>query len=160
MQHDGNILDVEIQENAKGKRPSTIKIWLSEWQRFTGPSINPLALYKRQSTSSLEGILKTQCLQDIKIHLRAAFAVGWYSSDQGHYKKRYHSTLPSCTTTDQTAPHLEVIEAIATLGVIADEAHLKRRLRVLHHGRCHYNRGHRFLGLVVKLHPPNNTASS
>lgn len=75
-------------------------------------------------------------------------------------QKRYHSTLPSCTTTDQTAPHLEVIEAIATLGVIADEAHLKRRLRVLHHGRCHYNRGHRFLGLVVKLHPPNNTASS
>lgn len=55
-------------------------------------------------------------------------------------------------------PHLEVVEVAVALDVVPDEAHLQRRLRVLHYGRRHHHGGHGLLGLVVQLHPAHDTA--
>lgn len=55
--------------------------------------------------------------------------------------------------------HLEVIQTAVALGVVADEDHLQRSLRVFYHSWRHHNRGHGVLSLIVQLHPPHNAAS-
>lgn len=55
--------------------------------------------------------------------------------------------------------HLEVVEVAVALDVVADEAHLQRRLRVFNHGRCHNHRSHGVVRLIVELHPAHYATS-
>lgn len=45
------------------------------------------------------------------------------------------------------------------LDVVADEAHLQRRLGVFNHGGCHHHRGHGIVRLIVELNPPYYAAT-
>lgn len=55
--------------------------------------------------------------------------------------------------------HLEVVEVAVALDVVADEAHLQRRLRVFNHGRCHNHRSHGVVRLIIELHPAHYATS-
>lgn len=50
-------------------------------------------------------------------------------------------------------------QTAVALGVVADEDHLQRSLRVFYHSWRHHYRGHGVLSLIVQLHPPHNAAS-
>lgn len=45
------------------------------------------------------------------------------------------------------------------LDVVADEAHLQRRLGVFNHGGCHHHRSHGIVRLIVELHPAYDAAT-
>lgn len=72
-------------------------------------------------------------------------------------RRLLQSATKSCVIS-KSIIHLEVVEVAVALDVVADEAHLQRRLRVFNHGRCHHHRSHGIVRLIVKLDPAYNAA--